>query len=838
MKKGIIKAVVLVLAFFAGLLIFGRLTNKTNEDLTAEMADATLPLITMYAEDGTEVNELHGYVHEMNGRYMRDEVIPVPADRVIPIKIETGGFEVKKLSYEIRSLDLETLVARGEIETKIGGEGVVSADFKVENLLTDGEEYSLVFVLNDGNADVYYYIRLIEIKDNYLKECMDFVQMFHDSTFDKSKLANLSLYMEPDSSADNSTLSYVSINSSLNQVGWGDFECEVVKEPVFSIKEINDSYNVIELDYVVTATGEGTNNECYNVEEIFRVRYSSERIYLLSYDRTMGEILRLNGDTASGTRICLGIRGEDVEYVTNEKGDSVCFVQEGELWSYTPGTNQLSMVFSFNGYEGIDERENYKEHDIKIIDVDETGSADFVVYGYMNAGNHEGEVGLCVYHFDRISNTVEEALFVPSTESYQILKEDLGRLMYVNNSGVVFFIMNKTLYRISLESLELSEIVSGLNEGSYVVSDSQKYISYVESENGANTLYLMNLDQEKNEEITEGAGINLMPLGYMKEDLVYGLIRESELTLDAAGNVTLPMYALKIVDTETKETLKEYSKDGIYITGIDIEGYTMYLTRAVYDGSMYVETDGDSIMNKEGDANLTVTVEREETEGYGDRVYISTGIETDGSSTKLLTPKEIVLTEKRNVSLKDVEHNNRYYVYAKGDVVLVSENLTKAIITADEKMGTILDDNMAYVWKRSKATEKSTIAVETGNQEDDGNTISKCISAMLSKEGVTIGVTELMNQGKTAAEVLKTALDGAKVLELSGCTMDEVLYYVNLGNPVMGMLDSTNAVLIVGYDNYNVILYNAETGETYKMGKGDATSAFEKAGNVFLSYLK
>ncbi|MCR5467781.1 MAG: hypothetical protein K6F37_02365 [Lachnospiraceae bacterium] len=837
MKKGIIKALVLALTFLLGLMIFGRLTNKTNEDLTAEMPDSKLPRITLYTEDNTEVNELHGYVDDMNGCYMRDDVMLVPESRVIPVKIFANDWDIHSFTYEIRSLDLETLIARGEIEAKVGGEGVITADFKVENLLDDGEEYSLVFNISNGSSSASYYVRLIEMDTNHVQECIDFVKEFHDSTFDSSRLANLSTYMEPDSSADNSTLAHVTINSTLAQVGWGDFDSTVISDPVLDIKEINDSYNVLEYDYVVMATSEGTQNEYYNVKEVFRVRYSSERIYLLSYDRTMGEIFRLNEGTLFENNIILGIRDEDVEYIANEKGDTICFVQEGELWSYNATSNQFAMVFSFNGYEGLDSGENYLEHDIKIINVDETGSADFVVYGYMNAGDHEGQVGLCVYHYDRISNTIEEELFVPSTESYQILKEDLGNLMYVNNSGVVFFIMNEKLYRITLDTLQTTELVTDLKEGTYVVSDTQKYISWASDETGSETMYLMNMELEETTEYSESTGVNLVPLGFVKEDLVYGMVRQTDLYRDTAGNYTIPMYELKIVDSESSEVLKTYSSEGIYVSGITIDNFTMYLKRVMNNGTMYVETTEDTIMNKEGDADQIVTISTASSDVYETRVMISTENTLDGSTAKLLTPKEIVNADSKTVSIDNVERNDRYYVYAKGDVILVSTNLTTAITTADENMGTVLDDKMAYVWKRSKATEKSEISVEYSNQEDGGNSIAKCVSAMLSTQDVTIGVTELMNQGRTAAEVLDTGLDNATVLELSGCTLDEVLYYVNLGNPVMGMVDSDNAVLIVGYDNKNVTLYNPDTSETYKMGKDDATTMFEASGNVFLSYL-
>ena len=60
MRKGMIKAIVLPVIFVLAVVIFSFMTNQTNEDLTTEMADATLPVVTLY-EDGTAVNELYGY---------------------------------------------------------------------------------------------------------------------------------------------------------------------------------------------------------------------------------------------------------------------------------------------------------------------------------------------------------------------------------------------------------------------------------------------------------------------------------------------------------------------------------------------------------------------------------------------------------------------------------------------------------------------------------------------------------------------------------------------------------------------------------------------------------
>ena len=49
MKKGLIKAAVLLLIFVITLLITGRVTNKNQLDLTTEMEEPVLPVIMLYS---------------------------------------------------------------------------------------------------------------------------------------------------------------------------------------------------------------------------------------------------------------------------------------------------------------------------------------------------------------------------------------------------------------------------------------------------------------------------------------------------------------------------------------------------------------------------------------------------------------------------------------------------------------------------------------------------------------------------------------------------------------------------------------------------------------------
>lgn len=842
MQKGTIKAAVLSIVFILAVLIFGKLTNHTNEDLTTEMDEATFPVISMYQND-IELNELHGYAGEMNAAYMRDTIMPIGSERKLPITIQTYQTTVDAISYEIRSLDAARLIANADVTSYEKKKGKIIAELEIQNLLEEGEEYLLIIQLDSGDKSIYYYTRIVQPVDCYVEECVDFVLDFNDKTFNSETTGSLATYMEK-TTGDNTTLHYVSLNSSLKQVGWADFEGERLTDPVPSIKEITNTYNVIVLDYVVTSVGENGESEYYNVEEYYRVRYTSSRIYLLNFERTMEQIFRGENDSVYDKYIQLGIRSEDVEYKTNEAGTSVAFVQEGELWSYNTVENTLAKVFSFRGYEGIDDRENYGEHEIKIVGIDEAGSVDYIVYGYMNRGNHEGEVGIAVYHFDSLSNTNEEEIFIPSDRSYEVMKSELGQLMYVNEGGELFLMVDGSVYGIDLNTLKTRELIKNLTDDTFAVSVSNRFIAWIEAEgealNGSSCIHVMNLSDQKTFDIMEAEGESLKTLGFIDEDFVYGIARNTDIFQDAAGNVTFPMYQVKIVDVSSGEqnVLKTYEKNGYYVSGVEIDDYTMYLKRIQYNGTAYVAADQDMIMNREGESGKLVDITTSTTEGKERQVQIALAGTVSEKAPKLLTPKETILEEDRTVALRDESSTKHYYVYVKGDVILATDHVTEAVIAANENMGVVIGDHLQYVWKRSrKASQTAFPDIAVGTEDTEAGSIAQCINAMLEKEGININVGALIDGGETPKSILNNTMKEADVFDLTGCSVDEILYYVSCGSPVFAMTGSNEAVLVVGYDSNNIVIYDPMIGTPYRRNIADADELFGSAGNVFFTYL-
>ena len=71
-------------------------------------------------------------------------------------------------------------------------------------------------------------------------------------------------------------------------------------------------------------------------------------MYVLNYERTANQIFNSENSFLSDKgNIMLGIGNKNLEYRTNEAGNVVCFVQEGDLYSYDTANDEIIKVFSF-----------------------------------------------------------------------------------------------------------------------------------------------------------------------------------------------------------------------------------------------------------------------------------------------------------------------------------------------------------------------------------------------------------------------------------------------------------------------------------------------------------
>jgi hypothetical protein len=95
----------------------------------------------------------------------------------------------------------------------------------------------------------------------------------------------------------------------------------------------------------------------------------------------------------------------------------------------------------------------------------------------------------------------------------------------------------------------------------------------------------------------------------------------------------------------------------------------------------------------------------------------------------------------------------------------------------------------------------------------------------------------LIDSGETPKSAMETTLKDSIVLDLSGCTTDEILFYISEGSPVFAMTGSDSAVLVTGYSASSIFYFDPATNSTKSKSLKEADTWFENAGNIFFTYL-
>lgn len=840
MKKTIIRIAVCVVVFLASALIIGSIMNQGHNNMTMEMAPATLPMITMES-GGVACNELHGNTVEMDVAYQKDCITLLGEGRQANFTVDTFGREITGISTEVRSIDGSRLIENSEVTGWKANGKSFSVSLTLKDLIDTNTQYSLTLILElEGEQKVYYYTTILWNDDVHISEILEFATDFHGKLYDKEVAKELTKYLEPNSKlTDNGTFHKVNIHSSFQQITWGSLE--PVQEDAASIRLTQISGNVASLlmDFVVS-TGEGKNKIYYNVEEYYRVRYTSERMYLLDYERTMTQI----PDTTrmyANDKILLGITDENVGMMESADGNTVVFSDMGQLLSYNAATNGLTVIFSFYDKDNADRRTLYDNHGIKILDVDEGGNVKFAVYGYMNRGRHEGETGIQIISYDNSLNTIEEEVYIPYSKSYAVLKDEMEQLLYRNRQQHVYFFLENGVYDVDLENRSAEQLVSIRQDDSLQVSENHEIIVWQEGDdiNHSNQLNVRNLNTGEQTVIRTEDGEAIRPLGFMGEDIIYGVARESDIRTENSGQIFYPMYKV-CISNSSGNNLKEYGQDGIYIVDCAIEGNQITLSRIQRsENGSYQEILNDQIMNnveEEPGQNKVVTADIDIYERY---VQIQTKTTIDTKTIKVLNPKEVVFEGGRELTLDAVSEVSRYYVYNAYGVQGIYSAPGKAVKEAYDSSGVVANDRGITVWlKGNRVSRNQIMAIKEESVTDQKNSLTVCLDNILRHAGITRNTEYDLAQGKTAIQILEENMTGVQVLDLSGCSLDAVLYYVNQDIPVLAILENGEAVLVTGFNEFNVVIMEPSTGKLYKKGMNDATTWFAENGNHFISYMK
>lgn len=837
-KERMIKICIFPVLFLLSLLLFNSYFSRKNEGAT-EMMKATLPVMEIYLDDAA-VNRMHGYLGEIDAGLLRDAVTPIDSAGKITVAVRDYDYDITAIAYQLLSGSDSSVLEEGVLNKLEEKDGIKSQELQFHTVLKEGEEYLVCYTLRlDSSRKVNYYSRLKYGVNYHDQECLTFARGLSDKMLQKDE--DLNRYLESNDEMINNNLASVNIHSSFEAVTYAQSSPERMGEPDVTIKEVNGDYTVVELRWILAMkNGKGQQQYC-DVVENYKIRYSASRMYLLDYSRTQESFYDPEVIDAAKNRITLGTgTTTGIRYVADEDNEKVCFVKNRQLWYYSYQATAVTRVFSFWSEDKTESRSSFDQHDIDILNMDQDGNVEFVVYGYMNRGRHEGQNGIAVYRFLTGDSSLEELAFVPSTIPYQNMKEDIGRFSYLNQDGIFYFLQDGVLYRVDTNSGEWEIQKNNLTGNCLTASSDRQIIAIQEQEdNTSNTkITLFHLENGQEFDINAGESERIQSIGFVLSDFVYGTAPASEVKMTNSGGISFPMSQIRIVD-ETGEAVKVYDKTGYSIIEASVDGNVIELVYGQKSGVDYVQTGVNRIAYKEEKTGSSVSVEY----GYDsicyNQVYLAFPayiyIQTVPS---LKAAKEIVSDDMRVVNLVEERSQAvRYLVYVNGVLSDTCHTAAEAIARAEEMRGLVVNQERQTVWESNISSYQQVVGLGIQKVDQASDTFAACVSMAAALEGKEISVQEIRGTEGEKWNILGQCA-GKVGLNLYGITLDQALYYVSKETPVLVGLGGEHYVVLMSYNSTKVRYKDPLLGEDVVVSKAEFRRQMEQAGNEYYSYIK
>lgn len=844
--KFIYKVLIILAVFVVSLVYFSGGIQETifrNDIKTVETRNATLPTVTLEVE-GSRINTLNGYVANLNENIVRESITPVTAARSFTVKINEHESHVKKLKYEVFNLEGSS-VEEGSFTVLDTGESEKSVRIDLLEKLESGVEYILKLTLiTNESKRVYFYTRLKMYEDGHLEEKLEFVSNFHKTLLDRhgKRAEALQDYLEPVRGTDNTTLAHVDIHSSLHMVSYGGLEPKVVYELTPCITEFYDGMASVLLKFVVSIKTD-LGDEYYLVKEKYRFNYTEKRTYLYNYERDMEEIFDINNFSLAKREFKLGItENRDTAAMASPDKKYMAFVYNRELVVYDIENNKASMAFTFRDSSADYEREYYDSYDIRLLKCNNNGTVDFCVYGYMNRGEYEGRVGIVLYRYYFENNAREELLYMPINSSYQVLLSDMTDFAYLTEYDSFYFSIYDNIYCYDLITGELNVIAQDVPKENFVYLPQEKYIAWQTASDPlkADGIKILQLESGEGCMITVPNGFVKL-FGSINGNIIYGYSQASDTERKKDGSVMLPSYMLNIADG-TGKVLKTYSSNNNYITGVAIGDNILTIGRVekISDNPViYAAVDDDTILNR---LNVT-TGPVEITKRVTDRLLTEYYVSVPGSNEILSIPhltmaRNVVIGRDTTVRVSEPgERNECFYAYSFGEILCASKNAAEAVKCADENVGTVINRSGKIIWERGVKSQRREITGIAQKATGNGLTSLQAAIAVLAAYRNQEINTAAFNVAVTGATEWMNANLRPSIVNLTGATLDEVLYHVYKKRPVIAIKSNGDACLVTAYDATTVTLLDPVTGRTTRTGMTSAELDFNRSGNIFITYV-
>ncbi len=691
--------ITVIVCIFIAIVVVGILTrcsgpsNKGGDESSSAVKENLPKMQATYGD--LKTGNIYGYTNALQENVERNTMVIIKPDRKTTFKVNENGDTIRSIKYEIKSTDDNRLVDHGKIKEMKGAGKNASFDFKANAIMEAGIEYRIKFIVTTDKHDaINYYARAIIAKSEFVDKQVEFAKRFSDRTFEETERSDLMNYLETNPKLQaNDNLGKVTINSSYTMLLWGPLAAEKTTKTKVTIKEctLKDTgpATTYTLTYRIKAKNAEKVVEKYNVWETITVFSYAGKQYVTGYDREVNQVWEANKNNLGAAFIDLGIQNYDlIEHVESANKKYIAFAINGDVYAQNVENRKFYQIYKM-GAKSSEELEMTKA---KVVDIDNKGNVDYMIYGYSPAANHKGRNGISIMSYNLKSNTSKEQVFIPCKSTAELLDNQLKTLCHVGDR-TLYIMLDDTIYYANLKTQEWGKIVEHLDHDSYAVSDDGKYLAFNKSASHDNSRSIIILDLNTGEKRSIDAedGEFISVLGFSGQSMIYGAAKES----DIGKTKFFPMYNLKIVDYALREQ-KSYEKKNVFIKGIEIKDGIINIKRWKKGKNI----DDDQLLD-----NTEETVQvcsfsyytddikmREEVLSYTNKLPID-------RSTKILPWGKVEFGDAAEIEANlEKRKGDVFYVYGYGKLQSVEADKKEAINEAKRTHGLVLNKYGKKIW--------------------------------------------------------------------------------------------------------------------------------------------
>ena len=615
----------------AGLIgnYFTSLKREKNEvwtDSVVSMAgERGLPYIEMLFDDSRVYNRLTGYQSDEFSRTGKGYCLTIlPEDLRQRILISEPYANVKSLSYQVRDLDTGVLVEETQVEEINETGGLTEAVLNIKNLINMRHEYNLQIKLERTDAPALIYNTRIEAieEPEKVKTAITFTDEFIGHCVNDKDETYIDSLIDTQTSMESFNFADTDIHSPALLLMWKGLDPKSEERAIASLVSIDGGKAVITTSYAITVGSESAGRERVIVNDAFKVDMDPDEDdnALLSfrrkaYETVSGKNMRLEDDS-----VAFGFQAdEDMQRMCSENGQYVCYVNGGNLWRICSGTGRESTGFSrIFSFESKGEKEGEVRTDltpviktdrdgdilscesgfgINIISVKDDGDVTFAVYGAFPGGVHTGESGIGIYEFNAGNGVLAEVLFVKTSKDVESMKTFAAE-SYLNDYGEMYVTVEGADLKINVDDYS-TEVVTGESaDDDIFYSDDASVMAYSAVAAGlsgrSDRIEIFDRDEEVLCGISAEKGKDLKILGFMGDDVVYGIAGEEDYE-SAVGGVKNYYERIVIADKGGNE-VKVYGEADEFYSDVDIHGGTLEFTRVKKDNGSFLSGDRTGIV--------------------------------------------------------------------------------------------------------------------------------------------------------------------------------------------------------------------------------------------------